>query len=366
MPACPNSQKGFAFKVDCSTSSQPYGLFNQDRTFRTLFAVGYEKQGQVMTLTSAYKNQPSCDGDIQIHTCSLSQVIADYDIFITNNTASRLPTKPNARIYQDSMALDSALMEQYWPLALDSLFPSVAINMTLSSDNSRLEYKKCTKDPQENNNSGNGVVSKDGSHTLSACSDGKPLQVSLLANDPSVVYATQEQGKAGDDPQCALTWRDPMQDMIDKMQSLAFYVTVDMANSNSTTFAEKRKSQDWNQTVTVTATDIRTTYSTSTAFVTVGIILSILGVIGILPLYMGFWELGRSVSLNPLEIARAFGAPLMVGLDGNTTPEMVCLERGGMPVRYGALERYGEEKKLRVDETSRTTVRMPWHNEVFG
>ena len=81
---------------------------------------------------------------------------------------------------------------------------------------------------------------------------------------------------------------------------------------------------------------------------------------------MGFWELGRPVSLNPLEIARAFGAPLMEGMDGNATPDMVTIERGGMSVRYGALERFGMEKTLRVEETARATVRAPWQGEILG
>lgn len=97
-----------------------------------------------------------------------------------------------------------------------------------------------------------------------------------------------------------------------------------------------------------------------------GILLSLAPVAAILPLYNGFWELGRRVSLNPLEIARAFGAPLLEGLDGNADPDVVTIERGGMAVRYGVVERFGVEKQLRVEERSKATVRVPWEGEVFG
>ena len=70
--------------------------------------------------------------------------------------------------------------------------------------------------------------------------------------------------------------------------------------------------------------------------------------------------------MNPLEIARAFGAPLLDGMDGNVSAEMVTVERGGMAVRYGVVERYGDEKKLRVEEKARATVRMPWQGELLG
>jgi hypothetical protein len=107
-------------------------------------------------------------------------------------------------------------------------------------------------------------------------------------------------------------------------------------------------------------------YHTSPLLVTLGIVLSVVGVAAIVPLYTGFWELGRGVTLNPLEIARAFGAPMLEGLDGNATPEMVTFERGGMSVRYGALERFGDGKILRIEEMTRATIRPPWRGEVFG
>lgn len=31
----------------------------------------------------------------------------------------------------------------------------------------------------------------------------------------------------------------------------------------------------------------------------------------VLPLYYGFWQLGRNVSLSPVEIAHTFGAPIL-------------------------------------------------------
>jgi len=107
-------------------------------------------------------------------------------------------------------------------------------------------------------------------------------------------------------------------------------------------------------------------YRTSPPLLALGIVLSVIGVAAVIPLYSGFWELGRKATLNPLEIARAFGAPMLEGIDGNATPEMVVFERGGMSVRYGALERYGDGKRLRVEEMTRATVRMPWRGEVLG
>jgi hypothetical protein len=116
----------------------------------------------------------------------------------------------------------------------------------------------------------------------------------------------------------------------------------------------------------LTLDEAKGTYHTSPLLVTIGIVLSLVGIAAILPLYAGFWELGRKVTLNPLEIARAFGAPALDGLDGNATPDMIDMERGGMGVRYGVLERFGEGKQLRVEDTTGSTVRTPWRGEIFG
>ncbi|KAF2865479.1 hypothetical protein BDV95DRAFT_586487 [Massariosphaeria phaeospora] len=114
------------------------------------------------------------------------------------------------------------------------------------------------------------------------------------------------------------------------------------------------------------ATHPQAVYRTDKALVISGIFLSIASVAAIIPLYAGFWDLGRKVSLNPLEIARAFGAPLMETLDGNATADMVTIERGDLAVRYGAVERHNSEKKLRVEMTRTATVRSPWQGEIFG
>jgi hypothetical protein len=108
------------------------------------------------------------------------------------------------------------------------------------------------------------------------------------------------------------------------------------------------------------------TYTLNTLFMALGLSVSLINVIAILPLYYGYWELGRRVSLHPLEIARAFGAPVLDGLDGNVGAADVEMARGHVGVRYGAVERNGEEKVLRVEDMRRGNVRMPKEGEIFG
>jgi len=263
-------------------------------------------------------------------------------------------------IYNDAILVDKLLMEKYWPLAFAVLFPPISVDVNPARDYSHLQYTKCV----------NHTTRIEESTPL--CTNGTIFETELLTNDPGTLYATPSTSSSNQDL-CSLTWRDPMQDVLEKMQTLAFRITVDMAQSSGSVFAPKytgaalddlRKS--WRQSIRVSSSARQAIYKINRIFVVVGIVLSILGVVAIFPLYIGFWELGRRVSLNPLEVARAFGARMMDGLDGNATPEVITLERGGMAVRYGALERFGDEKKLRVEETSRATVRQPWDGEIFG
>lgn len=114
--------------------------------------------------------------------------------------------------------------------------------------------------------------------------------------------------------------------------------------------------------LTLSTINDNTTYGISIPPLVVGTLLSYASIAAIWPLYANFSRLGRTVSLHPLEIARAFGAPLFDGSDGNVGAKDIELERGHIHVRYGAVEKNGEEKVIRVCESGRE-VR---EGEIFG
>jgi len=59
-----------------------------------------------------------------------------------------------------------------------------------------------------------------------------------------------------------------------------------------------------------TVTGIVQEYQTSFIYMAGGVVATLFTVICVLPVYWGFWELGRKVTLGPLEITNAFGAPI--------------------------------------------------------
>jgi hypothetical protein len=386
---CTGVVKGYTFKAACTSTVRHIDLntilheckactteqCRNDCEFRkirslssTFFSTSYEPADDSLTLTSTHKNTRSCGGDIQFQTCTLTQAKSDVPFVITNGTIDRRTDVPNSELYDEVLSNDDAFMATYWPLALNTIFPSVSVNVSASSDFSKLDYTKCVQSWNMKNSTG----SLNSSSTTTTCSNS-PVGSALLTNDPSTVYAARYEASTDEDPLCGTTWTDPMPDMIQTMQNLAFRTTVAMTTAPDSLFAPELTGaaladlrSNWTQRVPITGYRTLPVYQTSPLLVALGVALSLIGVVAVIPLYYGFWEMGRKVSMNPLEIARAFGAPVMEDLDGNTTSDMISVERGGMAIKYGALDRYGEQKKLRVEESGKFTVRMPWQGEIFG
>jgi hypothetical protein len=80
-------------------------------------------------------------------------------------------------------------------------------------------------------------------------------------------------------------------------------------------------------------------YSTNKGFTAAAVASMLTCALLILPSYYGFWQLGRQVSLSPVEIAHAFAAPLLEStcIDGGI--ETLKTEFGDMRVRYGIVGR---------------------------
>jgi hypothetical protein len=58
-------------------------------------------------------------------------------------------------------------------------------------------------------------------------------------------------------------------------------------------------------------------------------------VFSVLPSYWGFWQLGRKVTLGPIEIASALGAPVLQQPHARGDVDILLKEVGGREVRYG-------------------------------
>lgn len=64
----------------------------------------------------------------------------------------------------------------------------------------------------------------------------------------------------------------------------------------------------------------------------------------VLPLFSGFWVLGRAMSFSPIEIAKAFGSPQLDGANSNADAAGIVKVAGPNLLRYGEVS--GESKQI--------------------
>lgn len=81
---------------------------------------------------------------------------------------------------------------------------------------------------------------------------------------------------------------------------------------------------------------MRNTYSTDCWFFLGAAIVEIVCILFMAPTYWGWWRLRRHFSFSPLEIAKAFEAPLLANGNSNSSGSDLIREYGDVYVRYGA------------------------------
>lgn len=61
----------------------------------------------------------------------------------------------------------------------------------------------------------------------------------------------------------------------------------------------------------------------------------LLNLLCLLPLFIGYWKLGRTMSLSPIETAKAFEAPFLASCSGDATVDGMLKDVGAKRVLYG-------------------------------
>jgi hypothetical protein len=128
------------------------------------------------------------------------------------------------------------------------------------------------------------------------------------------------------------TFSDPTDYMINQMRQIAFRTSLQAAKDNAT-------ASNATQTIRYGGTSAVTIYKTDFTLIGIASALNLLTIMAIIPIYRGWWELGRKFSLSPLEIARAFDAPLLRKAESNATWREIARKVGNRNVTYGEIAR---------------------------
>ncbi|KAF2822517.1 hypothetical protein CC86DRAFT_79694 [Ophiobolus disseminans] len=133
---------------------------------------------------------------------------------------------------------------------------------------------------------------------------------------------------------------DPAFELLRKVNTLGFVAGLYLKGAASIDRKDREKSNLAHQTFETAVTGIVEQYQTSFAYVGGALAATLITVLLVLPVYWGFWQLGRKVTLGPLEISHAFNAPIIRPakiMNHHGDFEEVLNDVGKRRVQYGQL-----------------------------
>lgn len=144
---------------------------------------------------------------------------------------------------------------------------------------------------------------------------------------------------------CGTNWTDPTSHILTALNAMAFRLSLAAASVPYRNTAKPPPPQ----ILTMQQTSDINVFRSDYRFLIASTILTTAMIVLIMPIFIGWWDLGRRVTLNPIEIAKAFDAPLLRGPGTNE-------ELSGLMTRYGANRlRLGE-----MEEVASGSVMRKW------
>ncbi|KAL6863712.1 hypothetical protein J3F83DRAFT_762531 [Trichoderma novae-zelandiae] len=162
------------------------------------------------------------------------------------------------------------------------------------------------------------------------------LRIAVTTNTPYIVSAVGQAASTfltaeiEDYGNCTMTWSDPREDMINNVRELMFRSAIAVANQTGAPPIRFRRDN-------VLVTRLGIVYVVHWEFFGIAVGCMSVQVLIILWLIWGWQKLGRRVSLDPFEIAKAMGAPLLNHGSSNSSADQILDLLGGRRVKYGEL-----------------------------
>ena len=127
-----------------------------------------------------------------------------------------------------------------------------------------------------------------------------------------------------------VTFNDPLDIILDAVRELSFRASLQAGKDNATI-------TNAGQTVAYNGYVERAIYVTDYRYMSIAVAIGVLGSFAVGSTFWGWWRLGRDFSLNPLEVAKAFDAPLLKGAGSNIGFKDYPKAIKRRKIRYGAV-----------------------------
>ena len=340
---CMSSVKGAGFAVNCSTSTEHFSItpidpapgesfdvtsqpaFNGTLVFGSFFSWGAHAPGKI-NLGVQYKDRQACDGELQIRNCTFQAAVVEYPV-VVNGNKSTISLAPGSTMFDDKV----------------HNLTEVALN-TMSGPTTLGGFYKALRDTYAS--------------TANLRFTGSRGYEVLTTGATSNRYAVLEGSNSDSDSDnylgldCSLFFTDPSNDIIAAVRDMMFRTAISAANSS-----------DY-QSVTAQETSTLPVYESSYLYLGLAVLFTALGWLAVFPVFIGWWHVGRTVTMSPIETAKAFGAPKLRNSDSNADAEALLKEIGHHVVRYGATTTTGGISRLEMNDPQ--FIRTPQKEELFA
>ncbi|KAK5708537.1 hypothetical protein LTR17_020623 [Elasticomyces elasticus] len=135
----------------------------------------------------------------------------------------------------------------------------------------------------------------------------------------------------------ALTIKDPAHDIITQMNNMMFRAGVMSATSWSNLSSLIDAGLPVQQSIVANRTITQDVYHSDLRWFAGAATIELVAILMVLPLFWGWWRLGRTTLLSPLELALAFDAPLLRNMNSAQRASQAIGEIGDTEVKYGAV-----------------------------
>lgn len=276
-----------------------------------------------------------CNGTMVIQTCQLRSATLNYPIALVNGTLS---------LRGNSSSYDVDHIQPY------GVKPDVVLGQTWEDFN-----------PMSWSTLG-GVVSAAQNMFISKA-DQKDFDLTLSGNLGSQYadYGPDGQDYITTQEACAMNWRDPTPDIMNALNEIMFRTALLAKDYSKYTLLNYTTDRAWTsyyeawpitppqgdngvpvpQTLVMEQHANINIFQSHYSYLVGALGVMILGVLVVIPTFNGFWQLGRDISLNPLEIAKAFNPQILEGTGSNASSKHLDKTVGLKEVKYGEVVDWG-------------------------
>ncbi|KAG0650828.1 hypothetical protein D0Z07_2842 [Hyphodiscus hymeniophilus] len=349
---CKDSCEGFieagGLAVQCSTISGPVQylqgssegpdstlidpvLFAYDSPFNVNFTLVPVSAGvnenvtnntQIMMVV-AYTNQSTtaCTGNRVQRTCSLRPATLKYHVTITNGSLDLGDITTDATVQSFQPASNTSDTDGGGDYTLWTLGGIYTAAISLFNSNASYAFNAAVASQ---------VILQDTlSNQFLSITPGPGQPLVNGSDDANVLFNGLSFPTA-----CSSNWTDPTNHIISALNEISFRVSIAAGNYP---YRDTKESPP-PQVITMLATGNINVFHSEHKYMIAMIVLTVAMMGFVVPTFIGWWELGRHVTLDPIEIAKAFDAPILRGPGSNAPLWQLVQDYGSLGIRYGEAE----------------------------